>query len=114
MSTSRLPKRAAWFLAAGCGVLAVAALGLVLWLSRSPSAAAPIFRVWAREYQKLNTVALAYEPSGSAAGLQKIRAREVAFGASDIAPPTAELGKDGLVDEILKRGFTGLRDRAGQ
>ena len=42
MSASRLSKRAAWFLAAGCGVLAVAALGLAVWLSRSPSTAAPI------------------------------------------------------------------------
>ncbi|HJW04236.1 MAG TPA: phosphate ABC transporter substrate-binding protein PstS [Azospira sp.] len=60
------------------------------------SAAAPIFRVWARDYSKAHGVALTYEASGSAAGLQKIRTREVAFGASDIAPSSAELGKDGL------------------
>ncbi len=41
MSTSHLSRRAAWFLAAGCGVFAVAALGLALWLSRSPSTATP-------------------------------------------------------------------------
>jgi hypothetical protein len=36
---SRLSKRAAWFLAAGCSLLAVAALALALWLSRSPTIA---------------------------------------------------------------------------
>ena len=38
----RASRRAAWILAAGCGVFAVIALGLALWLNRSPSAAAPI------------------------------------------------------------------------
>ena len=43
MPRPRLSKRTAWFLAAGCSVLAVVAIGLAVWLSRSSSAAAPIF-----------------------------------------------------------------------
>ncbi len=38
----RLSKRTAWFIAAGCSVLAVFALGGALWLSRSPSRTAAI------------------------------------------------------------------------
>jgi len=42
MPRSRLSKRTAWFLAAGCSLLAVVAIGLAAWLSRSPTVAAPI------------------------------------------------------------------------
>src|SRR5688572_16918721 len=55
------------------------------------SAAAPIYRIWAREYQKVTGNVLAYEPVGSSAGLKKIGAGETGFGASDVAPPEAEL-----------------------
>src|SRR5437763_6571264 len=61
------------------------------------SAAAPIYRIWAREYQKATGVTLAYEPVGSSAGLKKIRSGETGFGASDIAPTESELATDGLV-----------------
>ena len=97
------------WMAAVSGLFLLAQAGVAAELplpGAGSSAAAPIFRVWAREYQKLNSVALAYEPSGSGAGLQKIRAREVAFGASDIAPPTAELSKDGLV--LFPVAITGI------
>ncbi|MES2949487.1 MAG: phosphate ABC transporter substrate-binding protein PstS [Pseudomonadota bacterium] len=60
------------------------------------SAAAPIYKSWAREYQKSSGIALAYEPIGSSAGVKKIAARESDFGASDVAPPEAELAKLGL------------------
>lgn len=60
------------------------------------SAAAPIYKSWAREYQKSTGIALGYEPVGSSAGIKKISARESDFGASDVAPPEAELAKLGL------------------
>jgi phosphate transport system substrate-binding protein len=61
------------------------------------SAAAPIYRSWAREYQKVTGVIMNYEPVGSSAGVKKISAREIDFGASDVAPPDAELAKSGLI-----------------
>lgn len=61
------------------------------------SAAAPLYRAWATAYGKTQDVQLQYEASGSSAGLKKIRAQEVAFGASDVAPPEAELNRDQLV-----------------
>jgi phosphate transport system substrate-binding protein len=61
------------------------------------SAAAPIYKVWAREYEKATGTTLAYEAIGSSAGLKKIRAGDTGFGASDIAPSEAELSADGLV-----------------
>ncbi len=60
------------------------------------SAAAPIYRSWAHAYQKATGVALNYDAVGSSAGVKKIAAHEVDFGASDVAPPEAELAKLGL------------------
>jgi phosphate transport system substrate-binding protein len=85
--------------------------GWVAWLALVPaaqvhaqavtgagsSAAAPIYRVWAREYQKSTGVTLVYESIGSSAGLRKIRSGQAGFGASDIAPSEAELASDRLV-----------------
>lgn len=70
------------------------------------SAAAPIYRIWAREYQKATGVALAYDAAGSSAGLKKIKAGETGFGASDIAPSDAELAADGLV--LFPVAITGI------
>lgn len=61
------------------------------------SAAAPLYRAWAAAYGKAQDVQLQYEASGSSAGLKKIRAQEVAFGASDVAPTEAELNRDQLL-----------------
>jgi phosphate transport system substrate-binding protein len=61
------------------------------------SAAAPIFQTWAREFQKASGYGLTYDPAGSSAGVKKAKGREVDFGASDVAPPEAELAADGLV-----------------
>lgn len=60
------------------------------------SAAAPIYKSWAREYQKSTGVALVYDPVGSSAGVKKMVTRESDFGASDVAPPETELAKMGL------------------
>jgi phosphate transport system substrate-binding protein len=49
---------------------------------------------------------LNYDAVGSSAGVKKIGAREVDFGASDVAPPEAELGKLGLV--IFPIAITGI------
>jgi phosphate transport system substrate-binding protein len=70
------------------------------------SAAAPIYQSWSREYQKAGGPGLAYESIGSSAGLKKIRARETGFGASDVAPPEAELLRDGLV--VFPIAITGI------
>lgn len=61
------------------------------------SAAAPVYRTWATAYGRVQDFQLAYDPVGSTAGIQKIRAREVGFGASDVAPSEQDLIKDGLV-----------------
>ncbi|AMO25309.1 phosphate ABC transporter substrate-binding protein [Ramlibacter tataouinensis] len=70
------------------------------------SAAAPIYRAWARQYQKAVGTAVAYEPAGSSAGVKMVRAGEVAFGASDVAPDEAELAASGLA--IFPVAITGI------
>jgi phosphate transport system substrate-binding protein len=70
------------------------------------SAAAPIYRIWAREYQKVTGNVLAYEAVGSSAGLKKIRAGDTGFGASDVAPTEAELASDQLV--VFPVAITGI------
>lgn len=61
------------------------------------SAAAPIYQSWARAYQKSTGASLAFEPVGSSAGIAKLRAKAVSFGASDVAPAEAELNAAGLL-----------------
>jgi phosphate transport system substrate-binding protein len=61
------------------------------------SAAAPVYRAWGAAYGRSQDVQLAYESVGSSAGLKKIRAKEVSFGASDAAPSELELTRDQLV-----------------
>lgn len=61
------------------------------------SAAAPIYQSWARAYQKATGASLAFEAVGSSAGLAKLRAKAVSFGASDVAPAEAELNAAGLL-----------------
>jgi len=70
------------------------------------SAAAPIYKSWAREYQKSSGVTLVYEPVGSSAGVKKIAAHESDFGASDVAPPEADLAKLGLT--VFPIAITGI------
>ena len=70
------------------------------------SAAAPIYRSWGAAYEKATGSKLAYESAGSSAGLRKIRAAEVGYGASDVAPSEPELKKDGLV--VFPIAITGI------
>lgn len=60
------------------------------------SAAAPIYRSWGQAYEKATGQKLSYEAVGSSAGVRKIVAREVGFGATDVAPSNEELKKSGL------------------
>lgn len=70
------------------------------------SAAAPIYRSWGAAYEKATGHKLGYESAGSSAGMRKIRAREVGYGASDVAPAPAELAKDGLA--VFPIAITGI------
>jgi phosphate transport system substrate-binding protein len=61
------------------------------------SAAAPVYKAWATAYAEKQDFQLSYDPAGSSAGVKKIKANEVAFGASDVAPSEQDLIKDQLV-----------------
>jgi len=61
------------------------------------SAAAPVYRAWAKAYGATADFQLQYDPAGSSAGVQRIKSRTVGFGASDVAPQKAQLDADGLV-----------------
>jgi phosphate transport system substrate-binding protein len=70
------------------------------------TAAALIYQGWGREYQNHAHVALTYESIGSGAGIKKIGAREVDFGATDVAPSDAELERAGLI--LIPVAITGI------
>jgi phosphate transport system substrate-binding protein len=70
------------------------------------SAAAPIYRSWSAEYLKQSGVELTYDSIGSSAGLKKIRGGDTGFGASDVAPTTTDLQKDGLL--VFPIAITGI------
>jgi len=57
----------------------------------------PIYAKWAEAYKKQTNVGLNYQSIGSSGGLKQIRAKTVAFGASDAPVKGEELGKDGMV-----------------
>jgi phosphate transport system substrate-binding protein len=70
------------------------------------SAAAPIYRSWAAQYQNTGGPTLTYESIGSSGGIKKIKAEQTGFGASDVAPPAEELAKSGLV--LFPIAITGI------
>jgi phosphate transport system substrate-binding protein len=70
------------------------------------SAAAPIYRSWAAQYQNAGGPGLSYESVGSSAGIKKIKAEQTGFGASDVAPSNDELSKSGLV--LFPIAITGI------
>jgi phosphate transport system substrate-binding protein len=70
------------------------------------SAAAPIYRSWAAQYQQRGGPSLTYEPIGSSAGIKKIKAEQTGFGASDVAPPPDELKSSGLA--LFPIAITGI------
>jgi phosphate transport system substrate-binding protein len=57
----------------------------------------PIYSKWAEAYKKETGVGLNYQSIGSSGGIRQIRAKTVAFGASDAPVPGADLDKDGMV-----------------
>jgi phosphate transport system substrate-binding protein len=57
----------------------------------------PLYSKWADAYNKLTGVRINYQPVGSGAGLNQIRAKTVDFGASDMPLTDADLAKDGLM-----------------
>lgn len=61
------------------------------------SAAFPVYQGWATEYARATGEQVNYEAIGSSAGVQKIRARQTDFGASDVAPTPEELTRDHLL-----------------
>jgi phosphate transport system substrate-binding protein len=70
------------------------------------SAAAPIYRSWAAQYQQRGGPLLTYESIGSSAGIKKIKAEQTGFGASDVAPSPDELKSSGLV--LFPIAITGI------
>lgn len=58
---------------------------------------APVYNAWATAYQKANAVQIAYDPVGSGAGIDRIRRRQVDFGASDAPLGPSELAESHLM-----------------
>jgi phosphate transport system substrate-binding protein len=57
----------------------------------------PIYAKWAEAYKKASGVGLNYQSIGSSGGIRQIRAKTVAFGATDAPVSGADLEKDGMV-----------------
>lgn len=57
----------------------------------------PMYAKWAEAYKKETGTGLNYQSIGSSGGIRQIRAKTVAFGATDAPLPGAELDKDGMV-----------------
>jgi phosphate transport system substrate-binding protein len=68
---------------------------------------APVYAAWAKAYQQSNDVQISYDAVGSGAGIERIRQRQVDFGASD-APLTAEELANAQLIQFL-RDSTGKR-----
>jgi phosphate transport system substrate-binding protein len=58
---------------------------------------APVYAAWARAYQESTGVQISYDAVGSGAGIERIRQRQVDFGASDAALSAEELSCAGLI-----------------
>lgn len=61
------------------------------------SAAAPIYRSWAKAYAKATGSSVEYESIGSSAGMKKIQQQATGFGATDVYPPDRDLVDHGLL-----------------
>lgn len=57
----------------------------------------PIYAKWAEAYKKETGTGLNYQSIGSSGGIRQIRAKTVAFGASDAPVKGADLDRDGMV-----------------
>ena len=85
---------------------AIAAIGLSVvaatsWAADITGAGAtfpfPIYAKWAEAYKAATGVGLNYQSIGSSGGIRQIRAKTVAFGATDAPVGGADLDKDGMV-----------------
>jgi phosphate transport system substrate-binding protein len=57
----------------------------------------PIYAKWAEAYKKETGIGLNYQSIGSSGGIRQIRAKTVAFGASDAPVSGDDLDRDGMV-----------------
>ena len=57
----------------------------------------PIYAKWAEAYKQATGTGLNYQSIGSSGGIRQIRAKTVAFGATDAPVPGADLDKDAMV-----------------
>jgi len=57
----------------------------------------PIYAKWAEAYKKETGIGLNYQSIGSGGGIRQIKAKTVAFGATDAPLKGADLTKDGLI-----------------
>jgi phosphate transport system substrate-binding protein len=57
----------------------------------------PIYAKWAEAYKKETNIGLNYQSIGSGGGIRQIKAKTVAFGATDAPLKGEDLAKDGLV-----------------
>ncbi len=95
MSSKRL------FLKSGLVAVLAAAVSFPAMASDITGAGAtfpfPIYAKWAEAYKKATGVGLNYQSIGSSGGIRQIRAKTVAFGATDAPLSGADLDKDGMV-----------------
>jgi phosphate transport system substrate-binding protein len=61
------------------------------------SAAKPLYTKWAQVFSRQTDQSVDYQPVGSSAGIRQVKAREVDFGASDVALGADEAAREGLV-----------------
>lgn len=61
------------------------------------SAAYPIYKLWADQLKREGGFVLNYDPVGSSAGVERARARQADFGATDVALKSEQLAKDNLI-----------------
>jgi phosphate transport system substrate-binding protein len=57
----------------------------------------PVYAKWAEAYKQATGIGLNYQSIGSSGGIRQIRAKTVAFGATDAPVPGPDLDKDGRV-----------------
>jgi phosphate transport system substrate-binding protein len=89
------------------GFLAAGALSSAIAMDISGAGATfpyPIYAKWADAYKKETGVGLNYQSIGSGGGIKQIKAKTVAFGASDAPLPGKELDEAGLVQFPMVMG----------
>jgi len=82
------------------GVLSSLAMGSAIAADITGAGATfpfPIYAKWAEAYKKETGTGLNYQSIGSSGGIRQIRAKTVAFGATDAPLSGADLDKDGMI-----------------